>query len=191
MFHHATISYWALDKRFNLLTLWLVTIGIPLMNLTIVCVVFHVSVSISECSFTPGHGNVKFPPAIAEIVFTGMFCSSNEDTETNKISWRPEKTNRREKIEFVFCYDTWNDFSFSQCYVGFGLMLCEHEKGRREKYHNEKFHARAHGRKTKKGNKKRRILCQCSLKSRRSLRSCFLSCAKRGFQLFLRRGFCL
>lgn len=65
-------------RKPRLLTLWLCTIGIPLMNLATVCVVFHVSVSINDCTFTPGHGKVRFLPATATIVFTGMFSSSDE-----------------------------------------------------------------------------------------------------------------
>lgn len=59
------------------------------MNLAIVCVVFHVSVSINDCSFTPGHGNVRFLPATATIVFIGMFSSSDGDKEEelSKENW--------------------------------------------------------------------------------------------------------
>lgn len=71
-------------KLIILLTLWFCIIGIPLMYFAIVCVVFHVSVSINDCSFTPGHGNVRFLPATATIVFTGMFSSSSAGAARSK-----------------------------------------------------------------------------------------------------------
>lgn len=45
--------------------------------------VFHVNVSTSECSLTPGHGIVIFLPASAINFWTGTFLTS--EIKTNKI----------------------------------------------------------------------------------------------------------
>lgn len=86
----------------EILTLSFCTIGIPLfMYLAMILWddVFHVSVSINECSLTPGHDIERFRPAIAVVVFIGMFSSSVSG------AWRWH--GRKRKLSFhAHCWHT-------------------------------------------------------------------------------------
>lgn len=70
-------------NRKHKLTLWLCTRGIPFAYCAIVVVVFHFKALTSECSYTPGHGNVIFFPATAMNFRTGMFVTSGKNKIKN------------------------------------------------------------------------------------------------------------
>lgn len=63
----------------------------PFAYCAIVVAVFHFKALTSECSFTPGHGNVIFLPASAINFWTGMFGVSAEKKTINKLKLKENK----------------------------------------------------------------------------------------------------